>query len=395
MNNVKCPVCRKIILSTIEGDMCQNCGHPFNFEGWTAYWLDVEKKRQVDKEQEKAINILKYGKCEICNKVFTAYSKVLHDSHDYCYAEKYGFSTIVDVDNNRNKFAFWEKIKSIFTKRFYNLTVYQRANLDNVYFNRNPNVFYKFIHALSDLSFSLTYQDLYIPNRFKKQINKYPLKKKLGEGRYAICFLSEGVDGKPIVVKYIKKWVYWNKKLKKKSFSNEVSILSRLDHSAVPKHIETITKVENCYIVMEYFQGKSLYNLVYKEKKVFSHEEKLDIFSKAIDILSYLHDNRVIHGDMAPKNILLYNNDLYLIDFDCAYYFDETSFIPTIDYVYLGNLLLFLFYSSCSGSIKGSWDEQLWLNKDQKIFLQKLLGILSPYRHIKEIKKEFEFCFLR
>lgn len=70
---------------------------------------------------------------------------------------------------------------------------------------------------------------------------------------------------------------------------------------------------------------------------------------------------------------------------------DNKRYIPSVDFSYLGHLLIYLYYSSFTKTSKKSkpWYDELKLSMGEINFLKKLLRIDNPYRSIYEVKKDF------
>jgi serine/threonine protein kinase len=89
-----------------------------------------------------------------------------------------------------------------------------------------------------------------------------------------------------------------------------------------------------------------LENILFKEKRIFDRAEIYDICGKLIDIICYLHGQGIVHRDIRIPNIIINDNGLYLVDFGHANYIDNKRYKPDVDFSYLGDTLLYLYYSS-------------------------------------------------
>jgi serine/threonine-protein kinase len=108
-----------------------------------------------------------------------------------------------------------------------------------------------------------------------------------------------------------------------------------------------------------------------------------------------LHENGIVHRDIRIPNVLIDQEDVYLIDFGLARFEDGNSYRYDMDYSYLGDLLLYLIYSSFQKKDKNRqpWHEELSLKKDQKQFLMRLLGLDVIYTSLTEIEADFINAF--
>lgn len=119
----------------------------------------------------------------------------------------------------------------------------------------------------------------------------------------------------------------------------EAMLLKTLDHPGIPKVYAAYEQEGKHYIVREYIEGRSLYEIV-KSSGSLSVEDIFHIILKLTDILSYLHAQTppVIHRDIKPQNIIAgKDGSMHLIDFGIARVHSEekrqdTSVILTLDY---------------------------------------------------------------
>lgn len=105
-----------------------------------------------------------------------------------------------------------------------------------------------------------------------------------------------------------------DQKLRKLRTRSEAKIINKLNKTTfVPKILESDEKTFQ--ISMEYIQGEklsqSLEDLDYKE-----------ICRQIADLLTKLHNQDIIHGDLTTSNMILNkeNNKVYLIDFGLAFH---------------------------------------------------------------------------
>lgn len=114
-------------------------------------------------------------------------------------------------------------------------------------------------------------------------------------------------------------------------FREEAQLLSKLHHGGLPKvldfFIETDpeTNISARYLVMTFIEGHDLEVMINERKQTpFPVDEALDYFRQILDILKYLHSQNppVIYRDMNPRNIMLQNGKIFLVDFGIARQFN-------------------------------------------------------------------------
>ena len=112
----------------------------------------------------------------------------------------------------------------------------------------------------------------------------------------------------------------WNdqtsSELYKALFNRELENLEKLQNKRIVSLLEKGMDLENKlnFIVLEYFKGESLNEVIYKG--VFSEKQKIKIILDILEGLDYAHSKGVIHRDLKPSNILIdESNQIKIIDF--------------------------------------------------------------------------------
>ncbi|MDR3213772.1 MAG: type VI secretion system-associated FHA domain protein TagH [Azoarcus sp.] len=102
-------------------------------------------------------------------------------------------------------------------------------------------------------------------------------------------------------------------------FVHEARILARLKHPSLAEVLHFFEENGTAYMVMPYYRGKTLREMLCDGFRVNSREELLDIVLPVLDGLSLAHSFGVCHLDISPDNILIRENDApVLIDFGAA-----------------------------------------------------------------------------
>lgn len=222
-----------------------------------------------------------------------------------------------------------------------------------------------------------------------KQVGRYTIETSIGEGRYGLCFLARSNLGEKVAIKKFKSSLF-----KKNSEKNayEAVILSKLNDKRIPEFLGVINEKGFYGFVLEFKNGITVKNMLFKYKHIFSHEEFFNIGFKLIRIIKYLHENGVVHRDIRIPNVLIHNDEVYLIDFGLARWADNNQYPHNLDFSYLGDFLLYLLYSSFETKEKSEklpWYKELSLTREQNSFLKKLLGLEQAYGNINEIETDF------
>ncbi len=100
-------------------------------------------------------------------------------------------------------------------------------------------------------------------------------------------------------------------------FRREQETGELLDHPGVMKVITDDDRTEP-YIVMEWFEGKTLRQILNEEKR-FPQERAVRIAVAICNALEYIHGCGIVHGNLRPENILIGTGDsIKLIEFSGA-----------------------------------------------------------------------------
>ena len=98
---------------------------------------------------------------------------------------------------------------------------------------------------------------------------------------------------------------------------HEVSILHKLDHPNIVKYFETYNDSRFIYLVMEYVQGRKLFDSICCDTREDFCEQRARHYMRQIfSAIKHCHAHEVVHRDLKPENILVtFNDSIRLIDF--------------------------------------------------------------------------------
>ena len=180
---------------------------------------------------------------------------------------------------------------------------------------------------------------------------KYKIVKKLGQGSFGITYLAttrismDGQLGKldVNVNVTIKEFfmsdlnnrssdgtsVEWTSstlvKNYKSKFRKEAESLAKLHHPNIVKVLEVFDENNTTYYVMEFIDGETIDDYIKRNGKL-AEDESLRIVSEVCSALSYMHDHKMLHLDLKPKNMMRSSEgQIYLIDFGLAKQYDENG----------------------------------------------------------------------
>ncbi|HEX4794176.1 MAG TPA: serine/threonine-protein kinase [Humisphaera sp.] len=142
------------------------------------------------------------------------------------------------------------------------------------------------------------------------QIPGYNLLGKIGKGAMATVYKAKQLSLDRIVaIKVLPKRMSENKEFVDR-FYYEGRAAAKLSHNNIVQAIDVGSTPDGFhYFVMEYIEGKTLYDLMVPppagEGRTFSEAEALDITMQMADALAHAHNRGLIHRDVKPKNIIL------------------------------------------------------------------------------------------
>ncbi|NEP63522.1 MAG: CHASE2 domain-containing protein [Symploca sp. SIO2G7] len=151
---------------------------------------------------------------------------------------------------------------------------------------------------------------------------RYQLVRMLGSGGFGQTYVARDLlqtQTAECVVKQLKPASANEPFLKvaRRLFETEVSTLKRLGtHDRIPKLLDSFEEKAEFYLVQELIDGESLGDEMRRMGQL-SEDQAITILRETLSILNFVHDNRVIHRDLKPDNLIRRKRDgkLCLIDF--------------------------------------------------------------------------------
>ena len=108
----------------------------------------------------------------------------------------------------------------------------------------------------------------------------------------------------------------------RRAFMREARNLASLHHANIVNVFEVIETNNTVYIVMEYINGGSLDEHIAQSGKL-TEEESIDSMLKLCSAVGFMHERKMLHLDIKPKNVMLdEDGNLYLIDFGLSKQFN-------------------------------------------------------------------------
>ena len=90
---------------------------------------------------------------------------------------------------------------------------------------------------------------------------------------------------------------------------NEINILMKMDHPNIVKIFEFYNSPTHYYLITEYCDGGSLFDLIIHNNGPFTEIQTSYIMHQIFSVVNYCHKMKIIHRDLKPENILIYKNE--------------------------------------------------------------------------------------
>ena len=145
---------------------------------------------------------------------------------------------------------------------------------------------------------------------------RYALAHELGSGGMATVYLADDLKHhRPVAVKVLRPELA--SVLGPERFLREVEIAARLNHPHILALYDSGEADGFLFYVMPYVKGESLRHRLEREHQL-PIDEALGITRQIASALDHAHAQDVIHRDVKPENILLYEGEAMVADFGIA-----------------------------------------------------------------------------
>lgn len=89
------------------------------------------------------------------------------------------------------------------------------------------------------------------------------------------------------------------------SFRREAQAVAALKHPNIVQVYDFDIKDDHYYMVMELIEGTSLRDLISADPTGLDRDNTVRIFSQIASAVAYAHDQKTVHGNLKPDNVLL------------------------------------------------------------------------------------------
>ena len=136
------------------------------------------------------------------------------------------------------------------------------------------------------------------------QIPGYKVSGKLGAGAMAVVYKARQLSlDRDVAIKVLPKR-FSEKSNYIERFYKEGKLAAKLNHNNIVQAIDVGESGGLYYFVMEYVEGKTLFDDLSKGR-IFKEDEALDLIIQLCDALDHAHKMGMVHRDVKPKNIMI------------------------------------------------------------------------------------------
>lgn len=159
-------------------------------------------------------------------------------------------------------------------------------------------------------------------------LGRYEIVRELGRGAMGVVYL--GTDPKisrTVAIKTLGYQSFDGKELQelKGRFFREAEAAGRLNHPAIVTVYDVGEEADLAYIAMDYAEGRPLSDFG-RAGRLLPLGTVLDVMARVADALAYAHEQKIVHRDIKPGNII-YNPDtggIKITDFGIAKITDDS-----------------------------------------------------------------------
>ena len=138
------------------------------------------------------------------------------------------------------------------------------------------------------------------------QIPGYKVMGKLGAGAMAVVYKAKQLSlDRTVAIKVLPKR-FSEKPNYIQRFFKEGKLAAKLNHNNIVQAIDVNEINGLYYFVMEYVEGKTIYDDL-SAGKIFSEAEAVDVVMQVARALKHAHSINLIHRDVKPKNVMINN----------------------------------------------------------------------------------------
>ncbi|WP_432883727.1 protein kinase domain-containing protein [Kribbella sp. CA-245084] len=160
-----------------------------------------------------------------------------------------------------------------------------------------------------------------------ERLGPYRLIRRLGQGGMGVVYLAEGPDHQEVAVKVLRPHVAHDP-IARARLQREATTLQKVDHPGVAGILDHDLEAERPYLVTRFVPGRPLDEQV-DERGPLTPRKWLPLAGCLAESLQAIHAVGVIHRDLKPGNVMMFNSKPVMIDFGIAQAADDLRLTQT------------------------------------------------------------------
>ena len=151
-----------------------------------------------------------------------------------------------------------------------------------------------------------------------KTIGQHAILEKLGEGGMGIVYKAEQISlSRTVAMKVLPQHLTRDPSFVQR-FINEARAIAALNHPNIVQIFDVGHEGQAYYYTMEFIDGTSLDNILYK-RGTLSLDRAINTIARMANALAYTHARGIVHRDIKPSNIMVDRSGIVkLTDFGLA-----------------------------------------------------------------------------
>ncbi|WP_329004169.1 serine/threonine protein kinase [Kribbella sp. NBC_00709] len=160
-----------------------------------------------------------------------------------------------------------------------------------------------------------------------ERLGPYRLIRRLGQGGMGVVYLAEGPEHQEVAVKVLRPHVAHDP-IARARLQREATTLQKVDHPGVAGILDHDLEAERPYLVTRFVPGRPLDEQV-DERGPLTPRKWLPLAGCLAESLQAIHAAGVIHRDLKPGNVMMFNGKPVMIDFGIAQAADDLRLTQT------------------------------------------------------------------
>jgi predicted Ser/Thr protein kinase len=161
----------------------------------------------------------------------------------------------------------------------------------------------------------------------EERIGPYRLIRRLGQGGMGVVYLAEGPEHKEVALKVLRSHVAHDPTARAR-LQREATTLQKVNHPGVAGILDHDLHSERPYLVTRFVPGRPLDEQV-DERGPLTPQRWLPLAGCLAESLQAIHQAGVVHRDLKPGNVMMFNGKPVMIDFGIAQAADDLRLTQT------------------------------------------------------------------